>query len=206
MTLSAKDIASLGRPLFVLALFVMLAVAGVLYTGKLVNRSKVALAVAEAKLTDARKLVFQSGDEMRTLKQFIEPYRLLEQRGVVGEEQRLGWVDALRAANIDARIYGVEYEVGVQTPYAFTQEVGAGSLPVFQSVMKVRLGLLYETDLINFFTYLASQQVGTFWVNRCALQRIQPGNFKPANRAMLRAECDVAWITIATPAGSERRS
>ena len=41
-----------------------------------------------------------------------------------------------------------------------------------QSMMKLKLGLLHETDLLNFFRVLAEQQVGAFSVNQCSLQRI----------------------------------
>jgi hypothetical protein len=206
VNLSFKDIPALGRPLIVLGALLALAVGGAMYTGKLVKQSKSELTAAQAKLAEARKRVMQSGDEVRTLQKFIGPYHQLEQRGVVGEEQRLNWVDALRVANIDAHLYGVDYEVGAQTPYAFAQEVGAGNLPVQQSIMKLKLGLLYETDLLNFFGLLGAQNVGAFSVNQCTLQRIAAEVFKPVNQPMLRAECDVAWVTIPPPATSAKGS
>jgi hypothetical protein len=69
-----------------------------------------------------------------------------------------------------------------------------------QSLMKLRFGLLYEDDLIRFFQRLAAENVGTFSVNQCSLQRIGPADpFQAANQPMLKAECEVAWITIPPP-------
>jgi hypothetical protein len=70
-------------------------------------------------------------------------------------------------------------------------------------MMKVKLGLLYETDLLTFFRVLAQQNVGAFAVNQCSLQRLTSDVSKPVNQPTLRAECDVAWVTIPPPAAPE---
>jgi hypothetical protein len=206
MKLALRDLPALGRPLAVLAASFALCAGAIAYTGKLVTLGKAQLEAAQGKLNEARKRVSQSGNEKATLEQYLGHYGRLEERGIVGEEQRLNWVDALRAANIETQLYGVDYEVGAQTGYAYAQEVSAGSLPVQQSVMKLRLGLLYETDLLNFFRVLSAQNAGTFSVNQCTLQRIAPEVFKPANQPTLRAECEVAWVTISPPAPREEGS
>jgi hypothetical protein len=104
---------------------------------------------------------------------------------------------------MDARLYGVDYEVSTQTAYAFAELVNASGLPVQQSVMKLKLGLLYETDLLSFFKVLAEQNVGTFSVNQCELQRLISDVSNPVNQPTLRAECEVAWVTIPPPAARE---
>ena len=72
-------------------------------------------------------------------------------------------------------------------------------------MMKLKLGLLYETDLLTFFRVLAQQKVGAFAVNQCRLQRLTAGLSQPFNQPTLRAECDVAWITIPPPAAGRGR-
>jgi hypothetical protein len=203
---SLQDLPALARPLAVLGVVVALCAAGVVYTGKLVKQGKTDLAAAQTKLNEARQRVARSGDEVDILHEYIGPYQLLERRGVVGEEQRLNWIDALRVANMDARLYGVDYEVTTQSGYALTELVNAGSLPVQQSLMKLKLGLLYETDLLAFFQVLAEQNVGIFSVNQCNLQRLLSDVSKPVNQPTLRAECEVAWVTIPPPAPPEDRS
>ena len=126
MQLSLKDLSALGRPLLLLALIAGLVAGGIVFAERLVKRAKADLASAESDLVQARERVKRSGDERDTIKQYVGSYRELEQRGVLGEEQRLGWVDALRAANNRAQLYGVEYEVGAQQPFAFSTEAEAG--------------------------------------------------------------------------------
>lgn len=200
MNVSLKDIPALARPLLVLGAAVGLGVGGILYSGSLVKEAKLRLASAQSALADARQRVQRSGEEAQTLKTYSGPYVQLEQQGVIGEEQRLNWVDALRVANVDAQLYGVDYEVGAQTPYLLAAEANAGALPLQQSVMKLRLGLLHEADLFTFFEVLSAQKVGVFSVDQCALRRLITDLSRPANQPTLRAECDIAWITIPVPA------
>jgi hypothetical protein len=203
MKLGLRDLPALGQPLIVLGVILAVAAAGVVYTGKLIKQGRADLAAAQVQLKEANERVSRSGEEVDTLRRYIGPYQELERRGIVGEEQRLNWIDALRVANIDAQLYGVDYEVGSQVPYSFVEEVNAAGLPVQQSVMKLKLGLLYETDLLTFFRVLADQHVGEFAVNQCALQRLTSDVSKPLNQPTLRAECDVAWVTIPPPAAAE---
>lgn len=206
MSLSIGDIPALGRPLLALGLVIGLSAGGILFAERVVKDARGSLTKAQADLSEARKRVHRSGEERDTILRYVGPYQTLAQRGIVGEGQRLAWVDALRMANDEAQLYGVEYEVGAQQAYAFTSEAGAGSLPVQQSVMKLKFGMLYEDDLLSFFRVLAAQEVGAFTVNQCALQRLVPEVVRPSNAATLRAECEVVWITIPAPAPAESSS
>jgi hypothetical protein len=203
MALSSADLSALSKPLVVCAVIVAAGVAGVLYSNRAVVRADGDLAAARTQYNEARERVTRSGEEYNTIVQFTPPYRELERRGLVGEEQRLSWVDALRNANAEAQMYGVDFEVGPQQPYAFSAEVNAGSLSIQQSLMKLRLGLLYEDDLVRFFHLLAEQNVGSFAVNQCNLQRVAAAPFQAVNQPMLKADCEVAWITIPPAAAPE---
>jgi hypothetical protein len=204
MALPTKDLAALGRPLAILAVIVAAGVAGAWYSNGAVKKADADLSAARTQYNEAHERVTRSGDEYNTIVTFTPPYRELERRGLVGEEQRLSWVDALRSANADTQLYGVDFEVGPQQPYAYAAEVNAGSLPMQQSLMKLKFGLLYEDDLIRFFRRLGAENVGVFSVNRCSLQRLAAAApFQAANQPMLKAECEVAWITIPPPAPAE---
>jgi hypothetical protein len=204
MALSAKDLTALGKPLAVLAIVILAGVTGAWYSGRAVKKADADLSAARAQHIEALERVTRSGDEYNTIVTFTPQYRELERRGLVGEEQRLSWVDALRTANADTQLYGVDFEVGPQQPYAYAAELNAGSLPMQQSLMKLRFGLLYEDDLIRFFQRLAAENVGTFSINQCSLQRLGPAEpFQAANQPMLKAECELAWITIPPSAPAE---
>jgi hypothetical protein len=206
LNLSKRDLQTLSKPLIVLALVAAVGAAAVAYTAGMVKRAKSDVSAQEGALIEARNRVQQSGQEKGIIERNVEPYRQLERAGIVGEEQRIGWIDALRAANREADLYGVEYEVGSQQPYSFMSEVNAGALTVHQSIMKVRLGLLHEGDLFRFFEALAAQKVGRFAVNHCNLKRLSVDLSVPVNQPTLHAECELAWITIAGPGLEEGKS
>lgn len=204
MAVSTKDLSALGKPLAVLAIIVAVGVAAAWYSNRAVKKADAELATARAQYNEAHERVTRSGEEYNTIVTYTPQYRELERRGLVGEEQRLSWVDALRTANADTQLYGVDFEVGPQQPYAYAAELNAGSLSMQQSLMKLRFGLLYEDDLLRFFRRLAEENVGMFSVNQCNLQRLGPVDpFQPSNQPMLKAECELAWITIPPPAPAE---
>jgi hypothetical protein len=200
MAFSLKDVSSLGRPLLAVAVVLALCASGAWYTHRLLEKGRAGLRSAEAQLAEARKRVQQSGEERDMIATYVGPYNALVQRGVVGEEQRLSWVDALREANNVTKLFGVQYEVGAQQPYPFLAEVQATGLSVQQSLMRLKFGVLYEDDVLAFFRALQAQNIGTFAVNQCALQRIDRSVLRPSNAPTLQADCELAWITIAAPA------
>jgi hypothetical protein len=206
LNLSAQDWRSLSRPLIVLSVVALVSAAAVIYTGAAVKSAQAQVKTEESALIEARNRVQQSGQEKRVIEQYVEPYRQLERAGIVGEEQRISWIDALRIANQEADLYGVEYNIGPQQPYSFTNEVNAGPLSVRQSTMKLHLGLLHEGDLFRFFQALAAQKVGRFSVNQCNLKRLSVDLSVPVNQPTLNADCEVAWITIAGPSTEEGKS
>jgi len=130
LSLSAQDLRALSKPLIVLAVVAVLSGAAVASSGRAVKKAQAQVRAEETALIEARNRVQQSGQEKRIIEQYVEPYKQLERAGIVGEEQRISWIDALRVANREVDLYGVEYDVGPQQPYAFMSEVSAGSLSV----------------------------------------------------------------------------
>jgi len=203
LNLSSQDLRALSRPLIVLCVVSLVSAGAVAYSGKTVTHAQARVRGEESNLIEARNHVEHSGQEKRLIEQYVEPYRQLERAGIVGEEQRISWIDALRVANREADLYGVEYDVGPQQPYGFVNEVDAKNLSVRQSIMKLRLGLLHEGDLFRFFHALAAQKIGRFSVNQCTVKRLPVDLAVPVNQPTLSAECELAWITIGGPSSEE---
>ena len=196
---SSRDLRALSKPLLTFGIVGVIAAAAVAYSGKAVTVAKAEVKSQEAERIEATNRITRSGQERGVIERYIEPYKELERNGIVGEERRIGWIDALRAANQEADLYGVEYQVSPQQAYSFSGEVGAGPLAIHQSLMKLRFELLHEGDLFRFFDALAAQKVGRFSVNQCTLTRLPVDLAVPVNQPTLSAQCELAWITIAGP-------
>ena len=133
---------------------------------------------------------------------YADAYQQLARTGFVGEEQRINWLDSLRSANEEARMFGVEYDIGAQRPYVYAAEFPAAPLQLHESLMQVRLRLLHEEDLTRFLDALAWSGGGFFTVDRCVLRRLRTGEAERDARVQqnIAAECDLRWLTARLPA------
>lgn len=152
------------------------------------------LAQAQA-LASARARLANAGVEKDIITRFSHVYDALQEVGFVGDEQRLNWIDGLRTANREANLFGVEYRIGQQETFAAAADLGTPGLPMRQSTMHLRLSLLHEGDLMNFFHLLAARRVGVFTLDGCALTRLV-GVPPKGDQPQVNAECDLTWITV----------
>ena len=202
--MNQADLQALRNPLLALAAVALLGALAVYYSGRLMIAARQQLAQQQVQLKDARTRLQKSGDEKDIIVRYIDSFRQLERNGFVGEEQRINWLDGLRLANQQTDLFGVDYQITVQRPYAFASEFSPGPLALNQSVMRVRFRLLHEGDLARFFDSLAGQGTGIFTVDECQLRRID-------TRGVIRyqpnvnAECDLSWITVKVGSSGEQR-
>ena len=203
--MKASELRALKGPLIVLIATILSA--GVLYYYTDLTLKKVMLEFAQQQdqLRDARTRLQKSGEEKNVIVRYLGGYQYLQQLGFVGDEQRINWLDGLRIANQEARLFGVDYQISTQQPYPYASELDPGQLALYQSVMKVTLKLLHEDDLLRFLHALAAQNVGVFAVNQCVLSRVDTGSsirFQPH----LSADCELAWITAKPSAPGDKKS
>ncbi len=203
MSLSSRHLAALKLPLAVLAIVAIAGAGAVSWTRAQIKQAERTLAAQEAQLKEARSRFQRSGEERDLIVRFLPPFQELRTRGLIGPEERINWVEALRNANHQAQMFGAEYQITTQQPYPYAQELNAARLGMAQSLMKLSLRLSHEGELMRFFRLLERQNAGAFDINQCVLQRINPGADGGA-QANLRAECELAWVTI-NPAPAEHK-
>ena len=193
--MNQADLQALRNPLLAVAGVALLGALAVYYSGRLMIAARQQLAQQQTQLKDARTRLQKSGDEKDIIVRYLDGFRQLERTGFVGEEQRINWLDGLRLANQQADLFGVDYQIGAQKPYAYAAEFSPGPLALNQSIMRVRFRLLHEGDLERFLNSLARQGTGIFAVDQCLMRRID-------TRGVIRyqpnvtAECDLSWITV----------
>jgi hypothetical protein len=202
--MNAEDLKALRLPLLVLVCTALIAAGAIYYTNLLRQQSEQKLLQQQKQLKEARTRLQRSGEEKDVIVRYLPAYRQLQRAGFVGEEQRINWLDGLRIANQRTELFGVDYQIGVQHPYLYASELGSGSLPLMESVMKLRFRLLHGGDLLRFFDALDRQNVGEFVVNQCNLTRIDTGGvirYQPN----IAVECELSWITIKPNAATEKK-
>jgi hypothetical protein len=170
------------------------------------TQAKRTLAQQQIKLRGARAQLQKARDDNAIIARYLNRYQSLQRIGLIGDEQRINWLDALRFANQQGRLFGVSYQIGAQQPYPYAGEFDPGQLTLHQSAMKLTVRLLHEGDLIPFLATLLEQRVGVFSIDQCMLERPEVGG-SARNRFNVRADCDLAWITLRAPvAAGDRKS
>ena len=130
--------------------------------------------------------------------QFLE----LRRKGLIGEERRLDWVEAIRQIQQRRRLLPLSYEIEPQQPYLLETQLSMGDYQLRGSRMALRMDLLHELDLFHFLTDL--RQVGTFTVQDCVIRRASNAGTAPL-APTLNAECTLNWVTLTVrPAVSSR--
>ncbi len=202
--MNAADLQALRNPLLALLVVLLAGASAIYYSDQLKAAARQQLVQQQNQLKDARTRLQKSGDEKDIIVRYLDSYRQLERAGFIGEEQRINWLDGLRLANRQADLFGVDYQIETQKPYAHAADLNPGQLALYQSAMRLKFQLLHEDDLMRFLAALARQGGGFFTVDQCSLRRID-------TRGVIRyqpnvnADCDLSWITARVGASAERK-
>ena len=138
--------------------------------------------------------------EEAEIKQKSALFGRLQQRGMIGEEQRLDWVELLKTIRERRRLLELRYEIAPQR--ALDAQPG-GALSFYASTMKIELKLLHEEDLTRLLGDLRQQAGPLIQVRSCKLARLPRESADSA--AQLQADCLIDWITLRAVTGQERR-
>jgi hypothetical protein len=141
----------------------------------------------ESKLNQVR-------NEENEIKQKSQQFNNLEVRGVIGEEQRLDWVELVKDIRDKRRLTDLQYEISPQRPLDANQ--GSG-LNFYASAMKLQVKLLHEEDLTRLLDDLRSQAKALILVKSCNVSRLpRVAGERSASPAHLQADCLIDWITL----------
>ena len=203
--MNAADLRALRDPLIVMIIVVAVCAAVNYYLSSSLKTATQELAQQQSQLRAARTRLHTSGDEKQIIVRYLDDYQWLQRLGFVGEEQRINWLEGLRLSNQQAQLFGIDYQIGAQQTYPYAAELDPGQLTLHQSLMKINFRLLHEGDLVRFLSTLAQQGAGFFSVNQCLLERLDTDGsmrFQPN----LRAECELAWITVRPGTPGEKKT
>jgi hypothetical protein len=204
--ITREDIEALRIPLIVLAITLVAAAATVYMSGGILEAKRQLLVKREGDLRAARLRIQNAGEEKEMISRYLSGYQQLARAGFVGDEQRINWLDSLRIANEEAQIFGVEYDISAQRPYAYAAEFNVGQLVLQESVMHLKFRLLHEEDLPRFFEALARRGGGFYTIDQCTMRRMKDAvpDKATAMQPNLAADCDVRWLTV-KPSAPEKK-
>ena len=205
--ITRQDIDALRVPLIALLVSLVVAASMVLVSAAFLDSARQLLSKRDNELRQARLKIQNAGEEKEMISRYLSGYQQLARAGFVGEEQRITWIDSLRAANEEARIFGVEYDLSAQRAYAYAAEFNVGQLLLLESVMHLKFGLLHEEDLPRFFDALSRRGGGFYTVDDCTIRRSRPleSETRVQVEANLAAECNLRWLTVRPPSPTDKK-
>jgi hypothetical protein len=198
MQLTSKDFRAMRMPVLALAIALAASFTMVAFSSNQRSQSEKQYRDHVAALQEARTRYQRSGEERETVMHYVQAYRQLEKIGFVGAEQRLNWVESLRAADAQAGLFGVDYQLSAQEPFPYVAKDNPVGDRVKHSRMRLSFGVLHEGDLTRLFRALSAQQPGLFTLNSCSLDRAGRQGAPLPRQANLSAECELSWLTIDT--------
>ena len=196
MTLSTAELRKLGGPLAAALLLLAAGAVLVWWMNREFVRSMPQLAVAKIASNQSRERLARISDEEREVKEKMQFYQRLGQAGILGEERRLEWADAIARIRTSRELLDLRYRIEPQKLLLSVAGKPAG-VDFYVSTMKLELALLHEGDLLAMLADLRESGNQYTSVQRCTLTRsgLSPAT-APSLASRLRAQCEVNLITI----------
>lgn len=158
---------------------------------------------AQHQLNEARSRLAAAREDHENMRAYALEYNALLQRNVLGNDQRLDWVEGLEKIHHRAPGFtGFKYAIAPQSPYLPDPPLDSGNFDLNLSGMTLQFDLLHEEQLAAFFDALRTDIKGWFILDHCSLERAAaPGEGDkglPPSRATprLKAECGGGWLTL----------
>jgi hypothetical protein len=191
-----EDLRRLRLPIAAMAILAAIGIAAILVTEHYyILESK----QREASLADrkaAQERVAKVAEEEREIRENLVHYRKLIERGIVGPERRLDWIDAITAIKNERRLFEIRYAIEPQRVLDYPGTASKGSARFMVSRMKLEMQLLHEGDLLNFLADLNAAGKAYVSVRGCDIQRAEPGAPGRTISPRLRASCSIDLVTL----------
>lgn len=200
MKLDAKDWRNLKTPLVILGVTFVVLGALIGFAHYYSQQQQKALETQKNQLNAARQRYLSSGSEKDIITEYLPQYQKLINKGFVGEERRIEWVDELRMQHQQHKLYAIQYNIGQQEEYKPTFALNLGAFILHRSVMKLELDMLHEGDILKLTESMANNDTPPFILRDCEMLRVNHGTTFNQLIPNLHAKCELDWLTIHEPA------
>lgn len=147
---------------------------------------------AQRQLNTSRKQLATANEDRENIKAYQFEYGELLARNIIGDDQRLDWIEGLEKIRKQHRVLDFKYTIAPQHPYTPPAQLDSGNFKLNISDMTLQFDLLHEEQLMSFFDTLRADINGRFILEHCTLER----NVDSGATAQLKAECTGGWLTL----------
>jgi hypothetical protein len=196
MKLPPKAAQRLIAPGLIAVALLAVGAAALFTTRQMLDSTRVEQKAAATERQSAQGKFARATDEEREIREKLVDYRKLRERGLIGDERRLDWVDRITEIKAARKLFDVKYSIDSQRPADYPGIAGAGDVELLVSPMKLEMTLLHEEDLLRFIADLRAGIASHVFVRSCTLVRVERAATERATAPRLRAECIIDLVTI----------
>jgi energy-converting hydrogenase Eha subunit C len=198
MNITRDDLKRLRMPLAVAIVLLALGAACLIASGYYLDEARAARDSTRLSRVAAQERVLRVAEEEREIREDLVHYEQMRQRGIVGEQSRLDWIESIAKIKNDRKLFEIRYNFEAQRPLDYPGVVAAGAADFVVSRLKLDMLLLHEGDLLNFLADLQANIKAHVSVRNCTVTRIGPGTPPGATtlQPRLRAECQVDLVSV----------
>lgn len=192
MIISKIDLANLKWGMGALLLSLVVSGAIIHFSNKYQEQSLQDRQAAQRQLVEARTQLGAAQYDQENMAAYALEYDALLAQEVIGDEQRLNWIEGLEKIRQQGYVLDLKYAIAPQQTYAPEPPLDAGNLQLSRSGMTMQFQLLHEEQLLHFLAAMRTQMKGWFILDGCSLARTaEADEFAP-----LTAECSGGWFTM----------
>ena len=142
-------------------------------------------------------------NEVDLVDKYIDEFMEYYERGILGTEKRLNWVEVLNESGEEIKIPHLRYEIATQDEFIPDFDINLKNFKVFSSEMKITAELLHEGDLFNLLDSLNKRAKGLYSISDCKLTRLSNEIEENVSRGNIITECNLDWFNIRQSSGDE---
>jgi len=195
LKITRADLNYLAAPAAVALLVILAGIATVLTTQGFVDEAQADLDRAKTERAALQKKVIHATDEEREIRARMGDYQALRERGVIGQERRLDWLDAVKNVKNERGIFDMRYSIESQRPLEYPGYKQVPGVEFLESRMKLESDLLHEGDLFTMLADLRAKFAPYVIVRSCTLTPY-PQARNDLYGPHVRAECLLDLVTI----------
>lgn len=163
---------------------------------------------------DYRERLATINEEEQLQQEFAVSYQQFVELGVIGEEQRLNWIETLQNVARKRRLFELAYKIGSRSTLESNQSAftSGSTIRIQASEMELAMSMLHDLDFMMFLEDYSQNADGIFIPLYCRMRRLGAGPggvpliFQVELKENLAGDCTVEWLSVEDPDRGQNRS
>lgn len=141
-------------------------------------------------------------EEEKLIRNHLPDFVKLYESGHIGDEQRLNWIEVLRAAGDEINLPSLNYQIESQQVYTPAFPLNLGKFRLYSSKMLLNMQLLHEGDLFRVLEKLDTAAKGSYSLSSCTINQTSTQISDEPDASNISVRCEVLWFTIKLATGA----